>query len=241
MKFIFFILFLSMSGCGFIEKSPRQRSCSVLKDCLDIASSITKKNYLYGDFSLDDKINQSGEIHWTKDNADFLIGELLKEFGYYRMPTPNPNVYTLMHARDVRYTANVPSFKADIGSQDTLPSANSADPAELVYTSKNPGRPQEIARNLRPFLSRYGRVIDVRASNIVILRDSTAALHQLLPLMRKMDVPVTKAELQQAEKEYKIEMMRERTRAEIASKVQELLDKKKNEKKAPEGASPVKP
>ena len=190
---IFLFSFLMLSSCSSF-KPKSQDSCSDLKECLELASKLTKKSYLYVEkINLDKKINSVGTVTWKEDTADFLIGEVLVGLGYYRLHTKDANIYEIINARDVRYVANVPSYKANKETNDELPAVNSADPVELIYETKNGAkRASEIARNLRPFMSRYGRVIDHDNSGTLVIRDSVATAHKLLALIRQMDVPGTK-------------------------------------------------
>ena len=193
------IVLIMISGCSHQKKADLS-SCSILSECLELSSRLTGKSYFYSNMKLDEKVGQTGSVEWTKENADFIIGELLNDAGYYRIPSKTENTYKLINGRDVRYTPNIPSYNADLLTNSPIPPANSAEPAQLIYQSKNSGRASEMARNLRPLMSRYGRVIDVTASNILMVLDTTATIHQVLPLIRKMDVPVTKEELKRQEK-----------------------------------------
>lgn len=210
-------------GCS--HKPKDQSGCNKLRTCLELASSLTGKNYLYDDMKLEEAIGTIGKTAWNAENADLLIGELLGSAGYYRLDMGN-NIYKLINARDIRYVANVKSFSANKETNDTLPAANSADPVELIYKSVNGfNRASDIARNLRPFMSRYGRVIDERSSGLIIVRDTAAAINHLLPLIRKMDAPVTAAEMKEREKDDKMEVLREKTREEMASRFMDMVEK----------------
>lgn len=195
MRFMFIPFFALLAlSCSHQMTSP-YGSCTRVRECLDIASKLTGKMYFFTNMKLDEKIDRSMSDTWTKENADYFIGEILSDTGYFRLHTPKENTYKLIYARDIRYESNVHSYNATMETNDPLPPANSAEPAELVYKSKNLHRVGEMARNLRPFVSRYGRVIDVTASQLLILRDTTTAIHQLLPLIRKMDVPMSAGEM----------------------------------------------
>lgn len=224
---ILFLVSVTILSCS--HRSNPQKNCDRLLLCLEKASALTGKNYLYDDMNLKETVGSVGKINWTKENADILIGELLASAGYYRLDMGN-DIYKLINAIDVRYISGVKSFSATRESNDPLPSPNSADPVELVYHSKNGlERPSEIARNLRPFMSRYGRVIDERSGGLIIIRDTASAIPQLLSLIRKMDTPVTPEEKKSREQFYRMEELRERTRQEMIKKVQEMMEKNKKE------------
>lgn len=205
--------------------------CSTLGECLEIASGLTGKSYIYDEMQLVDQVGTIGTITWDKENADLLIGELLASAGYFRLDM-GKNIYKLFIGRDVRYMSSLKSFTATKESSDPLPSPNAADPVELVYQSKNGEvRVLEITRNLRPLLSRYGRVLSVSGGGgIIIVRDTASVLHQILPLIRKMDAPFSKSEQKALEKSYQLEVLREKTRQEMVAKINEILEKSKKEK-----------
>lgn len=236
MKLLFAMMLFAFS-CS--HKSKDQSGCTKLKSCLELASTLTGKSYIYDDMKLEEAIGNIGNTAWNKDNADLLIGELMSSAGYYRIDMGN-NVYKIINARDIRYVANVKSYSATKEANDPMPASNSADPVELVYKTNNGyTRASEIARNLRPFMSRYGRVIDERSGGHLIVRDSAAAVNHILTLIRKMDAPVSAAEIKEREKSDKMEVLREKTRAEMASRFQEMIEKFKS--KNTENADPVKP
>lgn len=214
------VLFVS---CAHEKKNPGQ--CGTIGECLRVASQLTGKSYLYDDMALKEKVGSVGAVTWDKENADLLIGELLSSAGYYRLDM-GKGVYKLMNARDARYLSGLKSFSATKETNDELPSPNAADPVELVYESKNGGqRVSDIARNLRPFMSRYGRVIDQRSGSLIIVRDTASAVHQLLPLIRKMDTPVTAEERKEREKTGKFEDLGEKIRTEMTKRLNEMMNK----------------
>lgn len=191
------IFFLILSSWLLVSCShqAKNNNCSTLAECLQVSSKLTGNSYVYQNLDLKEPIKSVGAINWTKENADLMMGELLLIGEYARIKNAE-NSYTLIRAQNVRYQGGT-SYKADKLSNDDLPPPNPADYLELVYETKNGMiRASQIARNLRPFLSQHGRVIEDN-SGIVIVRDHAKNALQLLNLMRKMDVPVTKAEIEE--------------------------------------------
>ena len=220
------IALLFVSACT--HGGRNRNSCSSLQECSDLASRITSKSYIYTGRSLNGDVTNIGNVSWSKENADFLFGQILAGNGYARIKTNDPTIYQIIEARDIRYSAYLPSYSATKLDNDEMLTPNSADWGELIYkTSNGSMRVLEIARNIRPFLSRYGRVIDNRYSALIIVRDNLANLHQVLPLIRKMDVELTKKEIAEFEKSYKLEELREKTRKEMAARMKEFLNEKK--------------
>jgi general secretion pathway protein D len=47
----------------------------------------------------------------------------------------------------------------------------------------------EIARNFRPFMSRYGRIIDIKQTNTIIIADTGSNINRLAKMVKFLDVP----------------------------------------------------
>jgi type II secretory pathway component GspD/PulD (secretin) len=180
-------LLFCVTACATPEK--KNRSCRLVRECVELAAELTGKKYMAGKGELQGEIQNLGEVVWTGENADQLLSEVLGNADYYRVLVAETGVYYILPAKDIRFEGRLKSFAASLDSGDELPPASRADYAELVYTVKHdPKMASAIAPNLRPFISRYGRVIDIPASGAIIVRDNLQILHGLLPLIRKMDV-----------------------------------------------------
>ena len=46
----------------------------------------------------------------------------------------------------------------------------------------------EIARNFRPFMSRYGRIIDIKQTNTIIIADTGSNINRLAKMVKFLDV-----------------------------------------------------
>lgn len=128
-SFLSLLALILAFSCTHFKKE--NASCSNLIKCLEVASNLTGKNYLYDDMTLKVEVGSVGNVVWTNENADRLIGELLGSAGYFRLDMGN-NIYKLINARDVRYTSGIKSYSATKTGNDPLPPANSADPVELI-------------------------------------------------------------------------------------------------------------
>ncbi len=165
-------------------------TCKKIDDCVDLVSKLTGTKYIYGtDLKKDDVIFPS-PIELTADNADTLFSEGLNMAGYTRIPTPVEKVVKIIPARDIRYTGDLPKYNASKGNLPEIPKHN--DYVMLVYKGTLGGMVSHIARNLRPFMSRYGRVIDMENSQMLIISDTAANIRGYLPIITEADVPMTK-------------------------------------------------
>ena len=88
--------------------------------------------------------------------------------------------YKIINARDVRYVPTkiytggyTPDTEAHIMKVMTLRHVDAA----------------EISRNFRPFMSRYGRIIDLKQTNTVIISDTGSNIARLVTLIKFLDVP----------------------------------------------------
>src|SRR5690606_20474685 len=88
--------------------------------------------------------------------------------------------YKVINARDVRYVptkiytgAYTPDTEAHIMKVIALKNVDAS----------------EIARNFRPFMSRYGRIIDIKQTNTVIASDAGTNINRLEKMIKFLDVP----------------------------------------------------
>jgi general secretion pathway protein D len=181
------------SSCSTTSKP--KNPCTNIVECTNLATELTSKKYINVGEPLKGEVQNFGDVKWTKENADYLFGEALASTGYARETTIDKDIYNLINARDVRYSAGSISYAATKTTNDEMLPPNHADFVELVYKSENGDRVGDMARNLRPFMSRYGRIIDIRSSSTIILRDTSKTVQTLLPMIRRFDVPLTKEEM----------------------------------------------
>lgn len=88
--------------------------------------------------------------------------------------------YKVVNARDIRY---VPT-KIYTGSYTPETEAH----IMKVMSLKNVDA-EEITRNFRPFMSRYGRIIDIKQTNTIIIADTGSNIARLEKLIKFLDVP----------------------------------------------------
>jgi len=95
--------------------------------------------------------------------------------------------YKIINARDVRY---VPT-KIYTGAY----TPNTEAHMMKILSLKNVDA-SEISRNFRPFMSRYGRIIDIKQTNTIIISDTGANIARLEKLIKFLDVPGHEESLQ---------------------------------------------
>lgn len=88
--------------------------------------------------------------------------------------------YKVMNARDVRY---VPTT---IYTGSYTPDTEAHIMKIIALKNVDAG---EISRNFRPFMSRYGRIIDIKQTNTIIISDTGSNIARLETLIKFLDVP----------------------------------------------------
>ncbi len=87
--------------------------------------------------------------------------------------------YKVINARDIRYTPT----KIYTGSYTPDTENYVMKVIALKYVSA-----AEIARNFRPFMTRYGRIIDIKQTNTVIIADTGSNINRMSKMVKFLDV-----------------------------------------------------
>lgn len=183
MKKILLILAIIIPSLGFTAKIKKQTS---LFQYVKQVSKLTDKKYMM-DKNIKGHVTISKNFKLDKNNADDFLSRALFLNGYTRVPLKDNQGYMVINSRDVRYTP-VPQYTANKTKLADLP--NNHDYYQLTYTANNPQLMTEFARSVRPFLSRYGRIINSKFSNFVIIQDTGVNLKRLYKLATKFDNPI---------------------------------------------------
>ncbi len=88
--------------------------------------------------------------------------------------------YRIISSRDIRYTPTkiyTGEFTPDVENYMMKIIA-------LKYVDAS-----EIVRNFRPFMSRYGRILDIKQTNTIIITDTGTNINRLMKLVTFLDVP----------------------------------------------------
>ncbi len=115
--------------------------------------------------------------------------------------------YKIINARDVRYSPT------KIYTGNYTPETDTH--IMKIMALKNVDA-SEISRNFRPFMSRYGRIIDLKQTNTVIVSDTGNNVSRLEKLIKFLDVPGHEESLQ-------IIPVKNTSASEIAKLVDEIL------------------
>lgn len=88
--------------------------------------------------------------------------------------------YKVINSRDIRYTPT----KIYTGNY----TPDTENYVMRVISLKHV-QAAEIARNFRPFMSRYGRIIDIKQTNTIIIADTGSNINRLAKMVKFLDVP----------------------------------------------------
>ncbi len=181
----------------FLTYQLQAATCKRLMDCVTEASRLTGVKYIFPE-NMFKQQEMNVEMILDEKNADAVLSEALAMFDYMKVPTKVDKVWQVINGRDIRYHADLPTYKASKKSLPELP--QNQDPVYLEYQAILGTDVANIARNIRPFLTRYGRVIDMR-SGLIVVMDRASTIGKVLSMIQASDVPLTNAEKIRQEKE----------------------------------------
>lgn len=185
MKKILLSLCLSLSFNVFAN------DCQDLNKCVELISKLTGKKYLY-DGNLQGNLKTSSNLEINAENADTLFSYILNVNGYSRVPTTIKDTYKIVAARDIRYES-VTAIKADLNTTPVFPTTEDYILLTYKFAHYKDGQTRELSNSLRPFMSRYGRIIETL--DTVTIQEMATKLPQQLEFMKKIDRALTKEEI----------------------------------------------
>lgn len=179
--------------CLVLSFNSYANDCVDLAKCTEHVSKLTGKKYLY-DGSLKGDFKASTNLKFTADNADTLFSYVLNLAGYSRVPTVEKDTYKIVASRDIRYET-LPLLSASLTETPAIP--KNEDYYSLTYTLTHfkDGQSREIANSLRPFMSRYGRIIELYGASTITIMETASKLPQLLEIIKRSDRVLTKEEI----------------------------------------------
>ncbi len=188
MKKVFAFLLFSISLEAF------SATINLEKWVADIGK-ITGKTYVYS-IKLEEKINSSEDVVIESENGDKFLSYLLFQNDYTRIPLTN-NTYSIINSRDVRYNV-LPEFQASAKKVPDL--SDTYDYQNMVYTTRSSIFTSPLTRALRPFMSKYGRVLESSEAKKLIIQDTAINLKRIYSYIKDLDVEPTKEIIRAYEK-----------------------------------------
>ena len=145
---------------------------------------------------LDEKVFLKVNNPMTKLEMLELLSVLASERGLTL--NTDENEWWVMHSRDMRYFPNKIVKKGEFPKSDEF--------ILYYHQLKNP-LSHDVSRNMRPFLSHYGRVISFGDGHSIILSDQANNVDRLIKIMDVMDKEVAvKNKVRHAREKSKLKM-----------------------------------
>ena len=191
--------------------------CEDLKDCVSLVSDITGEKYVAFK-ELKGKVHLSDNFKIHKKNADLFLSGALNENGYTRIKMKTGE-WKIINVRDVRYSME---DTVEYG-KDKIP--HNYDYVTASFKLKNKYLTGELTRSFRPFLSRYGRILDVKNANTVIINDTGIGVHKFAKMIKLMDKELTPEELKKHEESKKRWHDIKMVKAKNCTDIEEKLDR----------------
>lgn len=197
--------------------------CAELGKCIEQASKLTGKKYLFNGTKLQGSLKTSSNAEMTSENADTLISYILNMNDYARVPTAVKDTYMIVELNDIRYQT-LPSINVDAQTAPSVP--ENYDYYNMTYKYKNfsQGQMREVANTLRPFMSKWGRIIEAKHTGTLVINETGSKLAKAYEMMKASDREWTKEEIAAHKEE--LRKMEEREARE------ERREKKETKKKA---------
>lgn len=176
------LLLLSFSFCSVAlaeENFIKIEKSISLEKVLNLYAKQVNKNLILPKTFIDESISLYGKNKISSNKLGKFVYELLniKSLG---MIESNSTLKVVL-LRDIRYAGlkNYTSIKDVPNSFEHLRYV-----VHLKYANAS-----ELSRNFRPFMSRYGRVIDLPSSNTLLIADSGKNILKLNELIVLLDTP----------------------------------------------------
>ena len=176
--------------------TAKAETCTKLTECIELVSKLTSKAYIL-DKDIKGDVSFSKSFQITKKNADDFISEVLHLSGYTRIPSLTENTWIVINARDFRYHST-PLYTKDLKN---IP--NNYDYIMVQIKLKNPYIVSTLASSFRPFISRYGRVIDLKETHEIFIADTAKNIRRLLKIIENTDKKPTSDEIEAYKKREK--------------------------------------
>jgi len=182
MRTLLIAFFISFSATGAVftvqnDQIVIQQTDFKISEFVADYAKMKSMNVVFDNDFKDQSTTLVGSKVMPKTDVDLYLSVILMENGYTMLTVAETQTLNIVNSRDIRYrSAKV--YK----SIETLP--DTFEHVWFIHTLKH--IPANIlARNLRPLVSRYGRVID--HSDSIMISDTAKNVKQLMNVVRFMD------------------------------------------------------
>ncbi len=185
MKYTLLVLFLiSSASAAILERDGEgfrlTKNSITGRELLNDYSALMKKNLsVYQDFD-DGVFVVHGSRRLSRQQIDGFVSRIMSISGNSLITQAQSQFVEVIAERDARY-ATVPVYE----DEKNLPDTDSF--IQFNFRLKH-ADPADFARNMRPFLSRYGRIIDVTHARSVYLTDTGSNVRRMIEISKIIDI-----------------------------------------------------
>jgi general secretion pathway protein D len=184
MKILLILMLVSFQAFGSILTQDNNGNYLLKNSEFDFSklisdySRITKKNLIIGS-DVKGKAYLYGVKKIKKEEIDLYISAVASQVGYTILSNTELNQIEVINARDIRYRST--KLYTDINNvPDNYNHIQFIMKLKYIEAS-------DISRNFRPFMSRYGRIIDERHANTLVISDTGKNVNRLYKLAKALD------------------------------------------------------
>lgn len=177
------LMILSMSAFANLSFDGSQLKISqnkaALKELAKVYANYKKLNLVIPPNFSNSNIEIYGKNTVKAEELEKFISNIYFEQGYTFLI--RDNLLQVINSRDIRYKS-VPMYN----KITQVPRTYNVVQFTLA-TSHIPSR--DISRNLRPFMGRYGRIIDESNGQSLVIQDSALNIHRIYKVIKTLDTP----------------------------------------------------
>jgi len=161
------------------DKVEFQNSNFMISDLIKDYATTEKMNVVFDSDYRDGQVMTVGPRNIDKASFELYISTMLSQSGFGMRILPETRTLSVFNRRDVRYI--ITSSYSDLTKvPDTY------EHIQFMYELKHI-QSAELARNLRPFIGRYGRIID--HTNSILLSDTGKNVRRVMKIIQELDNP----------------------------------------------------
>lgn len=223
MKYLLTLILISGSLYAEVLKKTTDGDFVLTKNTISASELITDYARLMGynmnisTYVKDESFEVQGEMLIPKDQIESYVSSILMAAGSAMIRAKDSRFLQVIDARDIRFTT-VPTYTK---LEDIPENVNYAQYSFVLKYIES----SDLARNMRPFMSRYGRIIDVR-DHMVYIIDNGKNLRRIGKIAQALDTEEflkSKKEIDSINEKYKQSKVKSKTFYEILTQNQTIF------------------
>lgn len=223
MKYLLLLTLMTSSLWAEVLKKNADGDFVITKNTIKASELVTDYARLMGynvnisTYVKDDSFEIQGEMIIPKNQIESYVSSILMNSDSAMIRQPDSRFLQIIDARDIRFTT-VPTYTR---LQDIPENVNYAQYSFVLKYMES----DDLARNMRPFMSRYGRIIDVRDHTVYII-DNGKNLRRIGQIAEALDTEEfmkAKKEIDSINEKYKKSKVKGKTFFEILTQNQTIF------------------